>query len=398
MHISLFLSGLSGGGAQRRLLTLARGFVERDHQVDVVVGNDDGPFRNDVPAAARLVCLGRRWTQWPLLRHRRGLWVPALMPALARFLAGERPEAVLATSTPANLTALGARAMAGNATAVVVSVNVHLSGSTVGAHSPYGPIVRRLVARAYPRAAAIVAISPDIAADLAATAGVAQHRIAVIDNPVDREGIERAAAAPVEHPWLQPGQPPVVLAVGKLKRQKDLPTLIQAFARVLHQRPVRLIVLGEGEERARLQAMVTRMGLADAVSMPGFVANPYCWMARAAVFVLSSAWEGLSNALLEALACGCPVVSTDCPSGPRHVLANGAFGPLVPVGDDVAMGEAILSLLAAPPAPQRLRDRVRAFSLDRSVERYLEVLSAASARCGSEKAIPLMPGSELTEP
>jgi glycosyltransferase involved in cell wall biosynthesis len=281
---------------------------------------------------------------------------------------------------------------------VVISVNVHLSGSTVGARRSYGAIVRRLVASAYPHADAIVAISPDIAADLAATAGVARNRIAVIGNPVDREGIERAAAAPVEHPWLQPGQPPVVLAVGKLKKQKDFPTLIRAFARVLHQRPARLIVLGEGEERARLQAMVTRMGLSDVVSMPGFVTNPYCWMARASVFVLSSAWEGLSNALLEALACGCPAVSTDCPSGPRNVLANGTFGPLVPVGDDTAMAEAILSLLAEPPAAERLRDRVRAFALDRSTERYLEVLEAASTRCRTAKAIRVAPGPELLEP
>lgn len=378
MYVALFLPSLSGGGAQRRLLNLASGFSSRRHRIDLIVGSADGAFLSQVPASAELVCLGSRCSQWPIVRHRRGLWVPALVPSLARYLAARKPEVLFTTSTPANLTALGARAVARTATPVVVSVNVHLTASTDRRRRIYGPVVRRLAASIYPRAEAIVAISEGIASDLRAAARVPKDRIVVIDNPLDFAGIQRAAADPVEHPWLQPAQPPVVLAVGKLKIQKDFPTLLRAFARVVRRRPARLVMLGEGEERKRLRTMVMRMGMAEIVSMPGFVANPFGWMARASVFVLSSAWEGLSNALLEALACGCPVVSTDCPCGPRHVLANGAYGPLVPVGDDAAMAEAILSLLANPPPAERLKARAASFSFDRAVDRYLTVLEAAS--------------------
>ncbi|MGF1641748.1 MAG: glycosyltransferase [Rhodospirillales bacterium] len=388
MHIGLFLSSLSGGGAQRRILNLARGFSERDHRVDVIVGDADGPFRSRVPAAARIVCLGSRCSRLPLLRDRRGLWVPAMMPSLARYLMDRRPGVVLSTSTPANLTVLAARAVVGSETPVVVSVNVHLSASTDRRCKPYGPIVRWLAARAYRRADAIVAISEGLATDLAATTGIARDRIAVIDNPVDIPDIRRAAAVAIDHPWLRPGEPPVLLAVGKLKAQKDIPTLLRAFARIVDRRPARLVVLGEGEECGRLKALADRLKIAHAVAMPGFVANPHAWMARASVFVLSSAWEGLSNALLEALACGCPVVSTDCPSGPRHVLADGTYGRLVPVGDDAAMAAAILSVLDDPPASDRQRRRAAAFSFDRAVRRYLEVLGAVERRRGIPLAVP----------
>jgi glycosyltransferase involved in cell wall biosynthesis len=169
-----------------------------------------------------------------------------------------------------------------------------------------------------------------------------------------------------------------VLAVGRLAGQKDFPTLLRAFAQVRATRPVHLLILGEGKRRPQLEALAAALGVAEYVALPGVSENPFAYMARAAVFVLSSAYEGLPTVLVEALACGCPVVSTDCPSGPAEILDGGSYGPLVPVGNDTALAQAILSVLDTPPDPDCLRARAALFSVDRSVDRYLDVLLGGS--------------------
>jgi len=166
--------------------------------------------------------------------------------------------------------------------------------------------------------------------------------------------------------------------VGRLTEQKDFSTLLQAFAQVRAQRQARLLLLGEGEMRDELTALGLALGIAKDLSLHGFTNNPFAYMARAAVFVLSSAYEGLPGVLIQALACGCPVVSTDCPSGPSEILENGQYGRLVPVGDPAAMAQAILSTLEAPPDRGLLQKQASLFSVDRAVEQYLEVLFTPS--------------------
>jgi glycosyltransferase involved in cell wall biosynthesis len=261
----------------------------------------------------------------------------------------------------------------------VVSVNVHLSAATGERQRAWGPLLRTLVRRTYANADAVVANSQGVADDLARSARVPPERITVIHNPIDAAAIRERAREPVEHPWVAPGAPPLVLAVGKLKLQKDFPTLLRAFVRVRAERPAHLVILGEGEERDDLERLAHELGVAADTALPGFVTNPFAWMARAAVFAHSSAWEGFSNVLCEALACGCPVVSTDSPGGSSEILDHGATGPLVPVGDDRALADAILALLSDPPDPERLRARVARFSVDAAVDRYLDVLLGA---CG----------------
>ena len=146
------------------------------------------------------------------------------------------------------------------------------------------------------------------------------------------------------------------------------------FCRVRADRPARLLILGEGSQREALLSLARQLRVADDIALPGFVANPFAYLGRAAVFALSSAWEGLPTVIIEALACGCPVVSTDCPSGPAELLERGAYGSLVPVGDDTALAQAILATLDTPPHRDRLLDRARQFSVDRAVEQYLSVL------------------------
>ncbi|NLO89188.1 MAG: glycosyltransferase, partial [Clostridia bacterium] len=188
---------------------------------------------------------------------------------------------------------------------------------------------------------AVVAVSQGVADDLVKTTGLMRELIKVIYNPIVTPELLEKAKESIGHPWFKPGQPPVILSAGRLTAAKDFPTLIHAFARVRAERLARLMILGEGEERPNLESLVRELGLESDVSMPEFVENPYAYMARAAVFVLSSAWEGFGNVLVEAMAVGTPVVSTDCPSGPAEILEGGKWGKLVPVGDVEKLAKAL---------------------------------------------------------
>jgi glycosyltransferase involved in cell wall biosynthesis len=179
-----------------------------------------------------------------------------------------------------------------------------------------------------------------------------------------------------DHPWFAPGQPPVVLGVGRLTRQKDFPTLLRAFGKLRQQRAARLIILGEGEDRPSLQALAAELGVTDDVALPGFRENAMAYMAGSALFVLCSAWEGLPTVLIEALAAGSRVVSTDCPSGPREILQEGRLGPLVPVGDSTALAGAMATALDRPAGSVPL-ETLRPFTLDAAVDHYLRLIEDA---------------------
>ena len=216
-------------------------------------------------------------------------------------------------------------------------------------------------------------MSQGVAEDLVRI-GLPSDKIKVIYNPIFTPALLEKAQQPLAHPWFSSNQPPVILGVGRLEKQKDFPTLIRAFAQVQQQRPFRLIILGEGPQRSQLEALVQEMGLMANVDMPGFVVNPYAYMNQSAVCVLSSAWEGFGNVLVEAMATGTPVVSTNCESGPAEILANGQYGKLVAVGDVEGMAEAIANTLNNPPNSQTLRQRAMEFSQERALAKYLEVL------------------------
>ena len=244
------------------------------------------------------------------------------------------------------------------------------------------PLQRRLpqlIRRWYPRAHRILAVSNGLANELSRVAAVPRERISVIYNPIDLGRVAGLAAQDLDDPWFRPGQPPVLLAVGRLHRQKDYPTLLRAFARVKERREARLVILGEGDERPRLEALIGELGIADNVRLLGFQTNPYAYMARAAVFVLSSAWEGLSNVLIEALACGCRVVSTDCQHGPAEVLGDGRYGMLVPVGNPEALASAIGTALEQSHEPAKARERAGAFDIREISDKYLKLFCETQA-------------------
>jgi glycosyltransferase involved in cell wall biosynthesis len=194
-----------------------------------------------------------------------------------------------------------------------------------------------------------------------------------IYNPVISDDLLQRARQPLDHPWFRSGEPPVILAVGRLAPQKDFGMLLSAFEIVRQNRPARLMILGQGAERPALEAEVVRRSLGDSVSLPGFADNPYAYMDKAALFALSSRYEGLPTVLIEALAAGCPIVATDCPSGPREILRDGRYGKLAPVGDAPAFAAALLGALDEPrrAAPAESWNQ---YTLSHAVARYIDVL------------------------
>lgn len=276
----------------------------------------------------------------------------------------------------ANLVALWAAKLAGRATPVMVTVHNTMSQSNTEQGRLAGGVWPHLLRTFYPWATRVVAVSRGAADDLARSSGLPRDRIEVVYNPVITPGMRALARQAPDHRWFTPGQPPVILGAGRLTRQKDFPTLIRAFAEVRRHRAARLIILGEGEERRGLEALVSELGLADDVALPGFRENAIAYMAGSALFVLSSAWEGLPTVLIEALAAGARVVSTDCPSGPREILQEGRLGALVPVGDAATLAEAMASTLDRPAETAPFA-ALEPFTRDAAVDHYLRLIEGA---------------------
>jgi glycosyltransferase involved in cell wall biosynthesis len=396
-HIALLMVNLDGGGIQRSMLHLARALADRGHRVDLVLYKAQGEFVDSVPSAIRVVALETvaRWRgrlhafraapehliqlAMPVLLPRKSHGALRCLPALVRYLREERPAVLLSAEPDLNLVALWARRLAGVSVRTVISERIHLSNhlrDEAKRRKWRWRFIVPLLRRMYPEADRIIAVSRGVADDLRTLVGLPPELVTTVYNPVVDSELAKKAEAPIDHPWFMPGAPPVIIAVGRLTEQKDFPTLLQAFAQVRAQRQAWLLLLGEGELRRKLEALVRELGVDQDVSLPGFASNPFAYMARAAVFVLSSTYEGLPGVLIQALACGCPVVSTDCPSGPAEILENGQYGRLVPVGDPAAMAQAILATLDAPPDRGLLQKRASLFSVDRAVEQYLEVLFA----------------------
>ncbi len=361
-RIAIFLHNLQGGGAERSMTNLMQGLVAQGVRVDLVIVNLTGPYVPQVPAEVRVVKLDAA-------RISRSIW------PLAKYLRRERPAAMLSALTHVNVAAVLARMLSRTRVRLVISERSYTSAAR-GYH-PRWSLLRTAYSAIpwlYRKADGIVALSNGAADDLARVARVDRSRITTIFNPVVTPQLTVMAREPVDHPWFNDGNTPVLLSVGRLVELKDFPTLLRAFEQVRRRRPVKLIILGEGAKRGELTALVNQLGLRSDVDLPGFVDNPYAWMARAAMLVSSSRIEGFGNTIVEAMACGTPVVSTDCPSGPREILDGGRYGPLVPVGDHTGLAETILATLDHPPAKEELRRRADCFSMATISRSYFNLL------------------------
>jgi len=393
-HLALFIPSLAGGGVAKFILNLGKFFASRGHKVDLLLCRVAGPYLDQVPPDVTIVQLkaSSGWrSRFKALAadHKalRDLALPILfpykapkpvnfLPDLVRYLQNTKPDVLFSAKTPCNLVALWAKRLAGGSTRVVVSERSSLSPIVQSKKEWRWRFIPPIMRRVYPWADGIVSMSNGVGDDVSLLTGIPRERITTIYNPIMANEISEKSHSPLDHPWFVPDATPVILSVGRLVPQKDFPCLLRAFRQVRSSRKVRLVILGEGRLRGELEALATTLGISQDISMPGFTENPYAFMARASVLALSSAWEGFANVIGEALACGCPVVSTDCPSGPAELLKNGAYGTLVPVGNDKALADAILTVLDKPPDPDRLRSRASEFDLDTISEAYLQLLLA----------------------
>jgi glycosyltransferase involved in cell wall biosynthesis len=363
-RLAIVISFSGEGGVERMVLNLVGGMAACGVNIDLLAIRAESAHLGALPNGVRLVDLG--------VRHSA-----LAVPSLVRYLRREGPDAVLAAKDRAIRAAALARRLSGWRGPLVGRLGTNLTASLEG-RSPLARLMRLapmpLLYRGIDR---IVAVSHGVAEDVRRTTKVPAARIAVVRNPVVTPRLAELAAAACPHPWLEDGGDPVILGAGRFTRQKDFATLVLAVARLNADRPVRLVILGEGRLRESLQSLAAELGVADRLLLPGFDPNPYAWMARANLFALSSRWEGLGSVLVEAMAVGTAVVSTDCPSGPREVLADGRFGPLVPVGDVVALAAAMGATLDDPLPAAVLREAVSQYTVEAATRAYLSVLGLA---------------------
>lgn len=357
--LALFLPDLGGGGAERITLNLAEQLVSEGVEVDLVVARGRGDLRSQVPANINLVDLNAR------------RYVTSILP-FVRYLIRSKPDVVLSALPVANCIAVWSCFLARFPGRLVLGNHGAIQSGIAASSLLRKKILFSLMMWTYPRANNFIAVSEGVADDIAATFNLSRNKIDVIYNPVITPGIRAKIQETVNHPWLQAGQPPVIVSVGRLTAQKDYPTLLRAFSELKQSKDVRLIILGEGEDRGSLEALTRQLGIAGDTEMPGFVANPLPYIKAARVFALSSRWEGLPTVLIEALACGTPIVSTDCPSGPSEVLENGKWGQLVPLGDAQALSDGIGNAMCQE------RDvgiaRAETFNVKNATLKYMKVL------------------------
>lgn len=387
--IALFIDRLTQGGVQHSFIGLAGAFIDKGLDVDLIIGERKPAHEHDIPDEVRLHflhgggpaaqavkevhlrCQSIAHADWRQVSTLPVRW-RTFLPGLTRYLTKNRPDAMLSAKILGNLTAILACRRTGVATRLVVSERGHASEALSRSPKSWKPrLLPALMRELYPLADSIVAISNQVGDDLASVAGLERERVTTIHNALLRPSALEAPSA--DHPWFR-DEVPVVLGAGRLDKAKDFPTLIRAFAKLRAKRPARLMIIGEGKEREKLERLITSLDLDDDVQLPGFQANPFPFMKAADLFVLSSTNEGFGNVLVEALASGCSIVSTDCPGGPSEILGGGRFGRLVPVADPNTLADAIETALDNPTPPDLLRARADDFSMNRTAERYLACL------------------------
>ena len=418
LHIAFVIPFLAGGGAERCLLKLADGLIGLGHRVDILLLRPGIRYHQEIPAAARLVLsesasdaleaeeesrIPASVCRWHVERAGRVLlrdagrllqalnWHPLSLPNagmfknalfVADYIRKETPDCVLPSLPKGKVATLLAKSLLSSFPIVIPVVHTVLENRRLRDRVRY----RALMAHSDQ----IVAVSEGVRHSVSSKTGVLKERITTIYNPVVSPRLAILSREVPAHPWLAGGGTPIILSAGRFTRVKDFPTLIRAFQKLSTVTPARLILLGDGSQRKDMTALVRRLDLDDRVSMPGWVDNPYAFMARASLFATSSRMEGLQNVLIEALACGCPCVSTDCPSGPAEILEGGRIGRLVPIADVEALAEAMRLTLEDPPPRTLLLKRAEYFSAENSVAMYERLIAGTvrdhrdGARVGNE--------------
>ncbi|MBU9713493.1 glycosyltransferase [Evansella tamaricis] len=358
--IALYIPTLNGGGAERMIINLAKSFNDKGYNVELIVSKYKGPYISLLPDNLPIVDLNVS----------KGYMA---LPGLIKYLKNNKPDVILSALSLANIICLLAKQFSRVNTRVIVSERNHLSSAIRNSRNYKLRLIPFFIKKLYPKADKVVTISNGIANDLIAYCQLPETNITTIYNPAYTTDILEKGYQKLNNKIFYE-ETHVILGVGRLVPQKDFPTLIKAFKIVNQKVKAKLVILGEGSERGHLEKIVKDLDLENDVILPGFVNNPFAYMSNASLFVLSSAWEGFGNVLVEAMACGVGVVSTNCPSGPSEILEDGKFGTLVEVGDEIGMANAIIDYLRKPKDSGLLKDRAMDFSLEKISEQYLNIL------------------------
>jgi len=354
IKVLFVLPSLRGGGAERVILTLLKGLDVSKFQSELVLLEKTGNYVEDLLKNLKVYALNKKKARFAIF-------------SLARFLTYQRPK-ILFTTLP-QINALG-----------YLSLKIsHSKPFWIIRRANYEPpqilpfLTKFFLKKSYQKADKIVCVSKGLAKDLAKYWHISEKKINVIPNPIDIDNIQNLAKSRINHPWFY-SQTPIIVAVGRLTGQKGFSFLIKAFSQVLSQFKAKLVILGQGPEKETLEQLTREFRVEREVEFLGFQNNPYPYIARAQVFVLSSLWEGFPNVLVEAMACGVPVVATDCPFGPREILEDGKYGLLVPPANEEALAKAILKILESPQLAkdfsEKAKERVKNFAKEKVIKEY----------------------------
>jgi glycosyltransferase involved in cell wall biosynthesis len=367
LKVSIYYSSFDIGGVERLILNLTRGLVNQGLDIEIVLAKAEGCLIEEIPSECRVVDFNFQWS-------RGGKRIVLSLPRLIKYFKKTPPDVLIAPPGWSTIVALLARRIAKSSTRILVMVDITLSTlqNSQKLHERLLPYLARWL---YPQADGIVASYNKAANDLSQLTGIAREKIRVIYNTVVTPDIYDKANESIEHPWFSFGEIPVIIGVGRLVPEKDFPTLVRAFEIVKKAQPARLLILGEGVERSKLEALIRELHLEKDVDLLGYTSNPFVYMKHSSVLVLSSKREAFGNVLGEAMALGTPVISTNVLSGgPAEILEQGKYGQLVDVGNVNSLADAIVNTLNNPVSSDILRQKARDFSLDFASDAYLELI------------------------
>lgn len=361
-RLAFYIPDLTTGGAEQVTVAIVNGLAARGHDVELIVSDPKGRLGEKLSPDVTVSELG------PMLP---GLGIASHVPALARYLRRVRPAILFPQMTHAGVVCLAASRLASVDT-VVVPVK-HCAFGESSSRNPKDWALERLAIRLFPTANHVVGVSQGVVDSMVDRMSLDPAKTSVLHNPVDIDSIREQAASPVDHEWIEDDDLEVIVFVGRHEEQKDLETWLRAFTEVHESNPnTRGVLVGMGSQRERLLELAETLGVGEVVSFPGYVENVYRYMSRSSVFMLSSRFEGLPTVLIEALACGTQIVATDCPSGPREILLEGAevCGRLAPVGDSSGLAKAVLETLQDPLPEAHLRQRATDFEPNAILDEY----------------------------
>jgi glycosyltransferase involved in cell wall biosynthesis len=359
MKITFILATLQGGGIQKVTIRLIREYLRMRIPTKLITIDSSGPMHLEIPSECELIELNSRRTRWAFWK-------------LMSLLKQDKPEVIISAQTHLNVLVIIARILTGYPKKLIVVEHITFNDELI----KRGPLFERirpfLIRLFYPLTDRIVAVSPAAVRSIYQYARI-NKKIDMIWNGVDIDEICERSSQPVAHHWVN-GNKRIVIAMGRLTVQKNFSALLNAFAMIEPIENHHLIILGEGPEYEHLQALAKELGIQDYVDFPGFVENPFAFLAQADLFVLSSRWEGFANVVIEALACGISIVATDCPGGPADILDNQPFARIVPVDNPKEMAAAMQILLSMKFDSAVISEYARNFNIQKVAVSYLELI------------------------